>query len=226
MNRQPIAELRNVSKSFGGCSVLRDIEFSLIPGESVSICGASGTGKTTLLNVMSLLERPDSGAILWDGKAMLNSRKSSIREARRKMFGFIFQNHNLVYELDAMGNVLLPLRVRKCPSKQDVNFAESLLEMIGMRDKKHSSIDVLSGGERQRVALARALVNRPNVILADEPTGSLDEANAHAAMNLMLDICKQNGSSLLLITHNPKLAGLTDRALILSGGELLLRRKR
>jgi lipoprotein-releasing system ATP-binding protein len=223
MNRPPVVELKNVSKSFGGYLVFRGVEFSLISGESVSICGASGTGKTTLLNIISLLERPDSGTVFWNGEAMLDGRGSNVREARRKMFGFVFQNHNLVYELDAMENVLLPLRVWKCPSKQDVNFAESLLEAVDMRDKKHSGIDVLSGGERQRVALARALMNRPKIILADEPTGSLDEVNAHMAMNLMLDIGKQKGSSLLLITHNQRLAGLTDRTFVMSGGKLLPR---
>ncbi|MDR2720871.1 MAG: ABC transporter ATP-binding protein [Puniceicoccales bacterium] len=222
MSERPIVELRNVSKSFGGYSVLRNVEFSLIFGESVSICGASGTGKTTLLNIVSLLERPDSGIVLWDGEVASNNRTSGTLEARRKILGFVFQNHNLIYELNAMENVLLPLRVWKYPSKQDVNFAKSLLEAVGMRDKKYSNIDVLSGGERQRVALARALINKPRVILADEPTGNLDETNARGAVDLMLNICKQNDSSLLLITHNQRLSKLTDRAFILSGGKLLL----
>ncbi|MDR1255641.1 MAG: ATP-binding cassette domain-containing protein [Puniceicoccales bacterium] len=218
MNERPIIELRGVAKSFKGCAVLKNIDFTLLSGQSISICGASGVGKTTLLNVISLLEQPDCGTVLWDGEA---ASGGNISPMRRSMFGFIFQNPNLLYELNVMENILLPLRVHGYPAKEDINFADSLLKIMGMGDRKRSSITVLSGGERQRVALIRALINRPPVILADEPTGNLDEGNARSALDLMVGACRQNSNSLLLITHNQRLAGLTDETFVLANGELI-----
>jgi ABC-type lipoprotein export system ATPase subunit len=209
-------ELRNVSKSFGGRVVTRDVSFRLFAGESVSICGVSGVGKTTLLNIASLLEYPDSGDVFWDGEMVSKKCRIDVCRMRGRMFGFIFQDHNLIHELSVMGNVLLPVRVHSRVKKSDVDFANSLLKTLGMGSRHCSSIDVLSAGERQRVALARALIGRPKVILADEPTGNLDEINAYDALTLMLDMCKQNGSSLLFITHNQKLAALTDRKFLCS----------
>ncbi|MDR3273883.1 MAG: ABC transporter ATP-binding protein [Puniceicoccales bacterium] len=222
MNRQPIVELRGISKSFKGCSILKDLEFALFPGEAISVCGASGVGKTTLLNIISLLEHPDSGTVLWNGKVVSSKRVKNVCLARCCMFGFVFQNHNLIHELNVLENVLLPLRVRMCLSKKDVNFADLLLKTVGLDRKKYGNIDVLSGGERQRIALARSLIGKPGVILADEPTGNLDETNAYGALNLMMDVCKRNNSSLLLITHNQRLAKLTDKNFVLSNGGLSL----
>jgi lipoprotein-releasing system ATP-binding protein len=223
MNSQPTIKLRGISKSFGECQILRNVDFDLFENESVSICGASGIGKTTLINTIGLLERPDVGAVIWNGESMANRRSSDICLARRNMFGFIFQNHNLIHELSVLENVLLPLRLYPGGLPGGVKLAYALLGTMGMWNKRHSSIDVLSGGEKQRVALARALINEPRVILADEPTGNLDEVSANGAIHLMLDVCKQNGSSLLLITHNPKLAELTDKTFIFSDHRVIQR---
>jgi ABC-type lipoprotein export system ATPase subunit len=218
MNNFPIVELRGISKSFGDRSVLEGIDFKLFAGESVSICGASGVGKTTLLNIVSLLERPEFGDVLWDGRVVSGKYTTDVCLTRGKMFGFIFQNHNLIRELNDIENVLLPFRVHSRISKNAIDFADSLLEMIGMGNRCRSGIDVLSAGERQKVALARALINKPRVILADEPTGNLDEANALNALTLTLNICKESGTSLLFITHNQKLARLTDKMFVCSSG--------
>lgn len=217
---EPIVELKNVSKSFGKRLILDKICLKLCKSETISVVGDSGTGKTTLLNVLSLLEYPDDGEVFWEGNLASNASTKLISTMRGRRFGYIFQNHNLISELDAWENVLLPLNIRGKPKKSDLASAENLLNRVGLSERKNSRIEYLSGGEKQRVAIVRALINHPQVILADEPTGNLDGRSAYNAVSLMLELCKFTKSSLIFITHNEKLAQLTKKRYVLSDGQL------
>ncbi len=215
---------RGLEKCFpgseGAIRVLDGVDFDLRAGESVSIRGESGSGKSTLLNLLSGLERADSGRIAWRGREMAGRSLASLARERVGFIGFVFQAYYLAPELNAVENVLLAARIagRIGPDVRD--RAESLLERVGMGDRLRHSATKLSGGERQRVAVARALVNRPAVILADEPTGNLDESTGEAVMELLLELAAEEAGSLVLVTHNPGFAARTDRQLFLHLGRL------
>lgn len=224
-----IFELKNVYKHFciSGVeySILDDISFKLNSNETVSIIGASGVGKTTLINLISMLEPSDSGEIFWNQKCVTKMSFSEICKLRGKMFGFIFQNYNLINELNVLENIILPIKINSSIKSFDLKFAETLLEKVELLERKFSRIDILSGGEKQRIAIVRAIINRPKIILADEPTGNLDESNSYKVINLMLELCRENHTSMLLITHNNNLAKLLDRQYLLSNGHLVQQRK-
>ncbi len=216
-----IIKLKNISKSFCECSILNDINLQLLESDTVGIIGASGTGKTTLMNIIGLLEYPDSGEIYWGKDSPLTLSKKSVNQVRGKIFGFVFQNHTLISELNVIDNILLPVKMHGNIKQSDLIFADNLLNRVGLLDHKFSKISTLSGGEKQRISIVRALINHPHVILADEPTGNLDENNANEVIHSMLDLCKFARTSLLLITHNNCLSKLMNRRYILSNGQLI-----
>lgn len=218
---EPVIELKNIFKSFNDYSVLTGVDLCLFPSETISIIGASGTGKTTLVNILSLLEYPDQGKIYWGGIPMVNKSAKDISQLRGARFGFVFQNHNLISELNILENVLFPIKMHSVIQNKDVLYAEKLLNRVGLLPRKNDRINHLSGGQKQRISVIRALINRPQIILADEPTGNLDEKNAREAINLMLELCKFTNSSMILITHNDELAKLTDKKFVLFDGQLI-----
>ncbi len=219
-----ILETKQVSKSFPGSdesiAVLRQIDFVLRQGESVSIRGESGSGKSTLLNVLSGLETADCGDLFWQGQKVSNQSLSGLAVRRVNFIGFVFQAYYLAPELNALENVLLGARIAGRMNRSTVERAKSLLKRVGMAHRMEHSSTKLSGGERQRVAVARALINNPPVILADEPTGNLDESTGLAVMELLLELVESEKKSLILVTHNPEFAQKTERQLVLHSGVL------
>lgn len=219
-----LLEAKALGKQFPGAnnaiSVLDGVDFALRTGESVSIRGESGSGKSTLLNVLSGLERADSGRLFWQGKDVTKYSLSKLAASRTRFMGFVFQAYYLAPELNAVENVLLGARIAGRVDQRVRERAEALLVRVGLKDRiRHSSIK-LSGGERQRVAVARALINDPPLVLADEPTGNLDESTGLAVMELLLEIAGESQKSLVLVTHNPEFAARTQRQLTLHLGRL------
>lgn len=200
--------------------VLKGAALRMRPGTNISIAGQSGSGKSTFLNVICGLESFDEGSILWNQTAINELKSRELSRLRGDFFGFIFQSYYLISELNTVENVLLPARLVRNLNKDSRQRAQHLLELVGLQDRLKHNVQKLSGGERQRVTIARALINNPHIILADEPTGNLDESTADEVMELIFDICKKNGSSLLLVTHNPEYAKLTHQHYYLHDGVL------
>ena len=226
MSSTPILEARSLSKKFslGGkvLEVIRDVSFCIEPASSLSIMGESGCGKTTLLNLLARIEQADSGELLWGDQWMRCDRPATRTEiaTRASFLGVVYQAYYLVPELDVLENVLLPARISGNLNQAVKERAQQLLDQMGVADKARQIPGKLSGGERQRVAIARALINQPKVLLADEPTGNLDERTGVDVMNLLLRTCSNEGASLVLVTHNPSFAQSTDRQLFLSEGRM------
>jgi len=219
-----LIEARGLTKRFPGADapieVLDGIDFRLAQGESVSIRGESGSGKSTLLNALSGLETIDAGELHWRGEAVHGRGLASLAKKRRRWIGFVFQAYYLAPELNAIENVLLGARIVGRVDAAAMDRAADLLGRVGLGHRlKHDSTK-LSGGERQRVAAARALINRPEVLLADEPTGNLDEATGQAVMDMLLGLAEEERTSLVLVTHNADFAARTNRRLNLSLGRL------
>ena len=221
---QPILAAQALVKAFpaqeGSVSVLNGIDLSLSCGESISIRGESGSGKSTLLNVLSGLEVADGGNLEWQGQGVSNQSLSSLARLRQQFIGFVFQSYYLAPELNTLENVLLGARIVGRLNERVRARARELLERVGMGYRLQYNATKLSGGERQRVAVARALINDPPLILADEPTGNLDEATGAVVMDLLLDMVKEDKKSLILVTHNPEFAARTQQQLILRRGVL------
>ncbi|MDR1433196.1 MAG: ATP-binding cassette domain-containing protein [Puniceicoccales bacterium] len=216
MNDDYIVKLGNVRKTFGDFMVFDDVSFGIKRRETVSICGDSGSGKTTLVNVIGLLEQPTHGRIFWNGKSVINQKMSYVAKLRSEMFGYIFQRCNLILELNVIENLLFPRRIADKIDSGDVAFAKKLLNQVKLDGFEERNVSTLSGGERQRVAAIRAMMNNPRVIIADEPTGSLDEKSANLVMDMIINLCDTYDSSLLLITHNPRFAQKMQTAYVLS----------
>jgi lipoprotein-releasing system ATP-binding protein len=216
-------EAKQLGKSFpspdGAISVVNDIDFVLRRGESVSIRGESGSGKSSLLNVLSGLETADSGELFWDGQKVSGRSLSWLAGQRTNYIGFVFQSYYLAPELNALENVLLGARIAGRINSTVMDRAEALLKRVGMGHRLRHGSTKLSGGERQRVAVARALINDPPLVLADEPTGNLDEATGQAVMELLLELAGEEAKSLVLVTHNPEFAKRTQRQLTLHLGQ-------
>lgn len=193
--------------------VLRDASLDVLAGESVSIRGESGSGKSTLLNLLSGLDAPDAGTIEWAGAPPAGDR-------RARFLGMVFQSFYLIPELDAEQNVLMAARIMRSPGAAERKRARELLERVGLAARARHLPMQLSGGERQRVAVARALVNSPRLLLADEPTGNLDEHTGDAVIDVLLDLCRSTGTALVLVTHNAAHAQKTNRSLFLHDGAL------
>lgn len=223
--RDIVLRASNVAKAFRSpngenLEVLRGLSMEIARGESVSLRGESGAGKTTLMNVLAGLESPTRGEIFWDGRrvdGLSNSRQARLRSG---FMGFVFQNYCLVPELDALENVELAARICGNFGRAVRERARGLLARVGLEGRMGHLPSQLSGGEKQRVAIARAIVNSPRIILADEPTGNLDESTAESVMDMLLSLCGHEGASILLITHNPAFARMTSRALCLEHGQI------
>lgn len=219
-----VLEAQNLKKSFatpaGTISVLNGVDLAVGPGEFVSVRGASGAGKTTLLQILGGLERPDSGELFWNGERITRRGNSFLARARTKLIGYVFQFFHLVPELTALENVLLAARIAGTPLRDAEGEAKTLLERVGLAERLTHLPAKLSGGECQRVAIARALINRPPLLLADEPTGNLDERTGESVMQMLVEICREQKTALLLVTHNLSFAARADRRLLLSLGLL------
>jgi predicted ABC-type transport system involved in lysophospholipase L1 biosynthesis ATPase subunit len=198
--------------------VLRGVDLAVAPGESVSIRGESGSGKSTLLNLLAGLDRPDAGELHWGGEAAHKLSLGELTARRARYLGMVFQAYYLIPELDALGNVLMAARMAGGAGAAERERAKALLKRVGLAERAHHVPAHLSGGERQRVAVARALMNRPQVILADEPTGNLDERTGDEVIGLLLEVCAEEKTALVLVTHNPAHAKKTARALFLKDG--------
>ena len=201
--------------------VLRGVDFSVAPGESVSIRGESGSGKSTLLNIVAGLDRPDAGELYWVGEAAHQLSLSELTQRRGRFLGMVFQSYYLIPEIDALSNVIMSARLVGRVTAADRARASTLLKRVGLGERGHHLPSHLSGGERQRVAVARALMNRPKLILADEPTGNLDERTGDEVISLLLEVCAEEQTALVLVTHNPAHAKKTARQLFLQSGRFV-----
>ena len=212
---------KNIKKSYGDLQILKDVNLSIRKSEIVSIVGASGAGKRTLLHILGTLSRPDSGELLIDGVDVLSLSSSKIADFRNQQIGFIFQFHHLLPEFSALENVCIPSWIAGVSKKEATKKATALLEHLQLKDRLEHKPSELSGGEQQRVAIARALINNPAVVLADEPTGNLDSQNSSAIFNMINDLRLEFNQTFILVTHNEELAALSDRSLRMQDGQLV-----
>jgi len=212
---------KTVQTSDGPLAILQDIHFAIQAGESVAIVGASGSGKSTLLGLMAGLDQATSGSIDLMTQDLGRLDEDGRAKLRGQFVGFVFQSFQLVPHLNALENVMLPLEIRGVPLTQARELAADCLARVGLSQRLMHYPKTLSGGEQQRVALARAFVSKPAILFADEPTGSLDEASGAKVIELLFELNRENGSTLILVTHDPQLAQRCSRQLILQGGRLL-----
>jgi lipoprotein-releasing system ATP-binding protein lolD len=214
-------QLQGITKSFGSLQVLRGIDLNIDKGEIVSIVGPSGAGKTTLLQIMGTLDAPDSGTVTIDGTLVSRMKEKELSAFRNKHIGFVFQFHQLLPEFTALENVMIPAFIAGVGQKEATTSALELLEFMGLTDRAEHKPNELSGGEKQRVAVARALINHPAVILADEPSGSLDTHNKEELHQLFFDLRNRFGQTFVIVTHDEGLAQITDRTVHMVDGEIV-----
>jgi lipoprotein-releasing system ATP-binding protein len=200
--------------------VLRGVSIDLRAGEIVALVGQSGSGKSTLLHIAGLLERPDGGDVIIDGRSMRQQGDGPRTLLRRKFLGFVYQYHHLLPEFSALENVMLPQMLNGLSRRQARMRAQELLTMVGLKDRAEHRPGRLSGGEQQRVAIARAVANAPRVLLADEPTGNLDSSTAETVFRQLMALVRETGMAALIATHNPELAARLDRTVVLRDGIL------
>jgi lipoprotein-releasing system ATP-binding protein len=210
-----------LNKSFGELRVLNDVSLSINKGEFVSIVGQSGAGKTTLLQIIGTLDRPDSGTVWIGAESLFGMDEDSISSFRNLHIGFVFQFHQLLPEFSAIENVMIPALIGKLPKDEAEKRAKELLEFLGVEHRAEHKPNELSGGERQRVAVARALVNRPDVLLADEPSGSLDSKNKEELNKLFLRLRDELNQTLVVVTHDMEMASISDRVLRMQDGRIV-----
>ena len=214
-------EIKGVTKSFGSLQVLKGIDLRIEKGEIVSIVGPSGAGKTTLLQILGTLDKPNSGSVVVDGIETSTLSTNKLSEFRNTHLGFVFQFHQLLPEFTAIENIMIPAYIAGMKPKEARNRAEELLAFMGLSDRATHKPNELSGGEKQRVAVARALMNNPAVILADEPSGSLDSKNKEELHNLFFELRDKFGQTFVIVTHDETLATLTDRTIHLKDGRIV-----
>lgn len=213
-------EINGITKSFGSLQVLKGIDLHINKGEVVSIVGPSGAGKTTLLQIIGTLDRPDSGSVIIDGVDVGKLKSSKLSDFRNRNIGFVFQFHQLLPEFTAIENIMIPAYIAGVSTSKAKRRAAELLDFMQLSDRAGHKPAELSGGEKQRVAVARALMNNPAVILADEPSGSLDTKNKAELHQLFFDLRDKFGQTFVIVTHDEHLAGITDRTIMMRDGLL------
>ncbi|MEY3598882.1 MAG: hypothetical protein RL521_1309 [Bacteroidota bacterium] len=213
-------EIKNLKKNYGTLEVLKGVDLSIQKGEVVSIVGASGAGKSTLLQILGTLDRPDSGTITFDGQDIFKLNASNLNKFRNQKIGFVFQFHNLLPEFTALENVMMPALIAGTPQSDAKKRALELMTLLNVETRHHHSPSELSGGEQQRMAVARALMNNPAIILADEPSGNLDSHHAEELHQLFFQLRTQMQQTFVIVTHNEKLAGQSDRILKMVDGRI------
>ncbi len=214
-------QAHDIHKSFGNLEVLKGVSLEVARGEVVSIVGASGAGKTTLLQILGTLSQPDSGEITIDGESILRLGDKPLSRFRNQKIGFVFQFHHLLPEFSAFENVTIPALIGGMSQAEAERRARELLEMVGLAERRDHKPSQLSGGEQQRVAIARALINRPAVLLADEPSGNLDSQNREEIHRLFFDLREKLGQTIVLVTHDEKLAAMADRRIVMCDGRIV-----
>lgn len=219
-----VIETKDIKKCYGdGCKVtaLNDINIHVEKGSFVSIMGPSGSGKTTLLDVIGCLLKPTSGEVYLDGKKVIGLDDDELAVIRKEKIGFVFQQYNLIQSFTALENVELPLRIKGKSKWEAEDKAKRLLQMVGLGDRLTHKPSQLSGGEQQRVAIARALANDPRIILGDEPTGNLDTKTGQKILNLLKELNQKEGYTIIVVTHDPRVAEYSDKVINLLDGEVL-----
>ncbi len=223
---KPIIQLKHIVKKYfigkpNELEILHGMNITVYEGEFVSIVGESGSGKSTLMNIIGALDRPTSGDYKLNGIDMMKAKDKEVSHIRNKEVGFVFQTYNLIGRMNAQKNVELPMLYAGVPGKQRSERAQELLKLVGMGERMKHQPNELSGGQKQRVAIARALANDPAILLADEPTGALDSATSREVMDLFHEIHRKRGMTIVLITHNQKLAEESDRIITISDGRVI-----
>ena len=211
-------QLEGITKSFGSLQVLKGIDLIINKGEVVSIVGPSGAGKTTLLQIMGTLDKPDSGRIVLNGTEVNRLKEKELSAFRNKEIGFVFQFHQLLPEFTALENVMIPALIKGISASESKKNAREMLDFLGLAERASHKPAELSGGEKQRVAVARALINHPSVVLADEPSGSLDTQNKIELHRLFFDLRDKLGQTFVIVTHDEELAAQTDRTIHIVDG--------
>jgi lipoprotein-releasing system ATP-binding protein len=212
---------KNIYKRYGSLEVLRGVNLEIKKAEVVSIVGPSGCGKSTLLHILGTLDKPDIGEIVINSKNLSELSGNKLAAFRNKHIGFVFQFHHLLPEFTALENVCIPVWLANRGKAEVKGKAEELLKILGLQERNENKPNQLSGGEQQRVAVARALINNPDIVFADEPTGNLDSANAQELHQLFFDLRKQFNQTFLIVTHNEELSQLSDRVLHMKDGKIV-----
>lgn len=209
---------KNIKKQYGRLSVLKGVDVTVDKGEIVSIVGSSGAGKSTLLHILGTLDKPDSGEIVVNGQPVQQLNGNRLSAFRNKHIGFVFQFHHLLPEFTALENVCIPGWIAGYKKKEVILKATDLLKTLGLEERLQNKPQQLSGGEQQRVAVARALINSPSIVMADEPTGNLDSANARELHQLFINLRNKFNQTFLIVTHNEELSKMSDRVLMMKDG--------
>ena len=225
-SRKPIIRLTDIRKNFfigtpNELKVLKGIDLTVYEGEFLAVVGASGSGKSTLMNIIGALDRPTSGGYILDDVDVISAKDSELSGIRNRKIGFVFQTYNLIAKTNALRNVEMPMLYAGVSRKERTQRAEALMELVGMGDRMKHLPEELSGGQKQRVAIARAMANDPAIILADEPTGALDSETGRMVMDIFHKLHKEQGKTIVLITHSPELADETERLITLKDGEIV-----